>query len=205
MRHSRASTCRSSGRYRHRFSSWSRFSSPGTCSRGFSARTRACSGGAGPAACAAISCASSRRAFATCCSRGSTRSTGRACGSRVRATRSTAEAVGRKISLRDALASDQAPLRAPPAWTNSELGTVNGVSVLHAGSGRLDGGWHRQTSDEFLLVLEGELRVEFEAGPIAAGPGEAILLAGADRHRAAVPERCLLLSVEAVGMRRTDG
>ena len=113
--------------------------------------------------------------------------------------------MGRKISLRDALASDPAPLRALPAWTNSELGTVNGVSVLHAGSGRLDGGWHRQTSDEFLVVLEGELQVEFEAGPLVAGPGEAILIAAGERHRAAVPESCLLLSVEGAGMRRTDG
>ena len=113
--------------------------------------------------------------------------------------------MGRKISLREALASDPAPLRAPPAWMNSEIGTVNGVSVLHAGSGKLDGGWHRQTSDEFLLVLEGQLIVEFEAGPLAAGPGEAILIAAGERHRAAVPEGCLLLSVEAVGMQRTDG
>ena len=113
--------------------------------------------------------------------------------------------MGRKIDLRVALAADPAPLRAPPAWTNSELGTVNGVSVLHAGSGKLDGAWHRQTSDEFLLVLEGELVVEFDAGPLAAGPGEAILISSGERHRAAVPEGCLLLSVEAVGMRRTDG
>lgn len=113
--------------------------------------------------------------------------------------------MGRKISLRRALASDPAPLRAPPAWVNAKLGTVNGLSVLHAGSGRLDGGWHRQTSDEFLLVLEGELVVEFEAGPLAAGPGEAILIAAGERHRAAVPVDCLLLSVEAVGMERTDG
>ena len=83
--------------------------------------------------------------------------------------------------------------------------TVNGVSVLHAGAGRLDGGWHRQTSDEFLLVVEGELIVEFEAGPLAAGPGEAILIAAGERHRAAVPADCLLLSVEAAGMKRTDG
>jgi len=113
--------------------------------------------------------------------------------------------VGRKISLRDALASDPSPLRAPPAWMNTEVGIVNGVSVLHAGAGRLDGGWHRQTSDEFLLVLEGELVVEFEAGPLAAGPGEAILIAAGERHRAAVPTECLLLSVEGAGMRRTDG
>jgi mannose-6-phosphate isomerase-like protein (cupin superfamily) len=113
--------------------------------------------------------------------------------------------MGRKISLRDALASDPAPLRAPPAWTNAELGVVNGVSVLHAGSGKLNGGWHRQTSDEFLLVLEGQLIVEFDAGPLAAGPGEAILIAAGERHRAAVPADCLLLSVEGVGMKRTDG
>ena len=113
--------------------------------------------------------------------------------------------MGKKLSLRDALASDPSPLRAPPSWTNAEVGVVNGVSVLHAGSGTLDGGWHRQTSDEFLLVLEGELIVEFEAGPLAAGPGEAILIAAGERHRAAVPDGCLLLSVEAVGMQRTDG
>ena len=79
------------------------------------------------------------------------------------------------------------------------------MSVLHAGSGKLDGAWHRQSSDEFLLVLEGELVVEFEAGPLSAKAGEAILITAGERHRAAVPEGCLLLSVEAVGMRRTDG
>ena len=113
--------------------------------------------------------------------------------------------MGKKVSLREALASDPNPLRAPPSWSNAELGTVNGVSVLHAGAGRLEGGWHRQTSDEFLLVLEGELRVEFDSGPLTAGPGEAIHIAAGERHRAVVPEGCLLLSVEAVGMKRTDG
>jgi len=112
--------------------------------------------------------------------------------------------MGRKVNLRDALASDLTPLRAPPDWTNTEIGTVNGVSVLHAGSGRLDGSWHRQTSDEFLLVLEGELTVEFDAGALSAGPGEAIHIAAGERHRAVAPEGCLLLSVEAVGMKRLE-
>jgi mannose-6-phosphate isomerase-like protein (cupin superfamily) len=112
--------------------------------------------------------------------------------------------MGKKISLRAALASDPAPLRAPPAWLNSEVGTVNGVSVLHAGSGTLHGSWHRQTSDEFLLVLEGGLTVEFDAGPLSAGPGEGIRIAAGERHRASVPEGCLLLSVEAVGMKRLE-
>ena len=112
--------------------------------------------------------------------------------------------MGKKISLRDALASDPTPLRAPPAWTNTELGTVNGVSVLHAGSGKLDGSWHRQTSDEFLLVVDGELTVEFDAGPLSASAGEAIHIAAGERHRASVRDGCLLLSVEAVGMKRLE-
>jgi len=112
--------------------------------------------------------------------------------------------VGRKIALRDALSSDPAPLRAPPSWINAEVGTVNGTAVLHAGSGRLDGRWHRQTSDEFLIVLEGMLVVEFDDGPLSARPGEAIMIAAGERHRAVVPEDCLLLSVEGVGMQRTE-
>ena len=112
--------------------------------------------------------------------------------------------MGKKIALRDALSSDPAPLRAPPSWINAELGTVNGASVLHAGTGRLDGRWHRQTSDEFLLVLEGTLIVEFDDGPLSAGPGEAIMIAAGERHRAVVPEGCLLLSVEAAQMQRSE-
>jgi quercetin dioxygenase-like cupin family protein len=112
--------------------------------------------------------------------------------------------VGKKISLREALASDPNPLRAPPAWANTELGTVNGVSVLHAGAGRLDGSWHRQSSDEFLLVLEGALTVEFDGGPLSAGPGEAIHIGAGERHRASVADGCLLLSVEAADMRRFE-
>lgn len=112
--------------------------------------------------------------------------------------------MGKKIALRDALSSDPAPLRAPPSWINTELGTVNGASVLHAGTGRLDGRWHRQTSDEFLLVLEGTLVVEFDDGPLSAGPGEAIMVAAGERHRAVVPDDCLLLSVEATRMKRSE-
>jgi quercetin dioxygenase-like cupin family protein len=112
--------------------------------------------------------------------------------------------VGRKVALRQALAADPAPLRAPPSWINSEVATVNGTTVLHAGSGRLDGRWHRQTSDEFLLVLRGTLVVEFDEGPLSAAAGEAIMIAAGERHRAVVPDDCLLLSVEGVGMRRTE-
>lgn len=113
--------------------------------------------------------------------------------------------MGRKVSLAEALREDRAPLRAPPDWKNSEVGTVNGEVVLHAGGGRLDGSWHRQDSDEFLLVVDGELTVEFDDGPLSARSGEAILIAAGEHHRAAVTEGCLLLSVEAVGMKRSEG
>ena len=112
--------------------------------------------------------------------------------------------MGRKVALRGALSSDRAPLRAPPSWINAEVGTLNGATVLHAGTGRLDGRWHRQTSDEFLLVLDGALVVEFDDGPLSAGPGEAIVIAAGERHRAVVPDGCLLLSVEGVGMQRSE-
>ena len=113
--------------------------------------------------------------------------------------------MGTKIRLQHALATDPAPLKAPPDWTNSEIGVVNGRTVLHAGGGRLEGKWHRQDSDEFLLVVTGALTVEFDSGPLTAGPGEAILISAGERHRTAVPDGCLLLSVEGVGMKRFEG
>lgn len=80
--------------------------------------------------------------------------------------------MGQKIQLRRALETDPAPLRAPPDWANTVVGTVNDRVVLHASGGRLNGEWHRQDSDEFLLVVEGELTVELDAGPLTALPGE---------------------------------
>ena len=112
--------------------------------------------------------------------------------------------VGNEDQLQHALATDPTPLKAPPDWTNSEICLVNGRTVLHAGGGRLEGRWHRQDSDEFLLVVSGELTVEFNEGPLTAGPGEAILISAGERHRTAVPEECRLLSVEGVGMKRFE-
>ncbi|HEY8656476.1 MAG TPA: cupin domain-containing protein [Candidatus Limnocylindria bacterium] len=109
-----------------------------------------------------------------------------------------------KISLLDVLAHDRTPLRAPPSWINAEIATVNDQVVLHGGAGKLDGAWHRQDSDEFLLVLRGSLIVEFGLGPVTAGPGEGILISSGERHRATVPEDCLLLSVEGIGMTRVE-
>ncbi|HEY2372872.1 MAG TPA: cupin domain-containing protein [Gaiellaceae bacterium] len=112
--------------------------------------------------------------------------------------------MGWKIDLRTALADDPDPLTAPPAWTNGVLARIPGEAVVHAGGGRLDGAWHSQDGVECLIVVEGELVVEFDAGPLRAAPGEAIVIAPGERHRASVPDGCLLISVEPVGMRRDD-
>lgn len=112
--------------------------------------------------------------------------------------------MGRKVDLRTALAEDPNPLIAPPAWTNGVVARIPGEAVVHAGAGRLDGAWHAQDGAECLIVVEGELVVEFDAGPLRAAPGEAILIAAGERHRASVRDGCLLISVEPVGMRRID-
>lgn len=108
----------------------------------------------------------------------------------------------RHFGLEEALRTAPGRLTAPPAWTNAEVATVNDGVVLHAGGGRLQGEWHRQDSDECLVVLRGELRVEFDDEVVSAGPGEGVLIRAHERHRTEVPEGALLLSVEAVGMRR---
>jgi mannose-6-phosphate isomerase-like protein (cupin superfamily) len=113
--------------------------------------------------------------------------------------------LGHKLDLRRALTEDPRPLTAPPAWVNGELTRIRGDVILHAGGGRLDGGWHRQDGDECLVIVAGELIVEFDDGRLRAGPGEAILIGPGERHRAEVPVDCLLLSIEPVGMRRTHG
>lgn len=112
--------------------------------------------------------------------------------------------MGRKLDLRAVVADDPRPLTAPPAWANGELARIAGGVVLHAGAGRLEGSWHRQDGDECLVVIAGELVVEFDGGPLRAGPGQAILIAAGERHRAAVVDDCLLLSVEPAGLRRLD-
>ena len=112
--------------------------------------------------------------------------------------------MARKLDLRQSLTDDPHALLAPPAWRNGELTRIAGDVVLHSGGGRLEGSWHRQDGDECLVVVSGELVVEFDDGTLRAAPGEAILISAGERHRASVPDDCLLLSVEPVALRRLD-
>ena len=110
----------------------------------------------------------------------------------------------RHFDLQESLRTVPGRPTAPPGWTNAEVATVNDRVVLHAGGGSLRGEWHRQDSDECLVVLRGELRVDFDDETVLVGPGEGVLIRAYERHRTAVPDEALLLSVEAMDMRRLD-
>lgn len=110
----------------------------------------------------------------------------------------------RHFKLEESLRTSPNRLTAPPDWTNAEVATVNDAVVLHAGGGRLQGKWHRQDSDEVLVVLRGKLIVSFDEEQVSVGPGEGVLIRAHERHRTEVPEDALLLSVEAVDMQRLE-
>ena len=110
----------------------------------------------------------------------------------------------RHFKLEEALRTSPNSLTAPPDWTNVEVATVNKTVILHAGGGRLEGEWHRQDSDEVLLVLQGELIVDFDDGQVSVGPGEGVRIKEQERHRTEVPENALLLSIEATDMQRLE-
>lgn len=91
---------------------------------------------------------------------------------------------------------------APPDWRNARLGTLNGSVAAHAGGGVLQGSWHRQDSDECLVVVRGEVTVDFDDATVSAGPGACILISARERHRVTVPDGALLVAFESVTARR---
>jgi mannose-6-phosphate isomerase-like protein (cupin superfamily) len=97
-----------------------------------------------------------------------------------------------------------APSTAPPNWTNARIGAVNSQVVLHAGGGELEGAWHRQDSDEVLIVLKGGCTVEGESGPTTAGPGQCVLVSAHERHRVTCLPGTVLVAVEGCTARRYD-
>lgn len=58
--------------------------------------------------------------------------------------------------------------------------------------------WHSHEQDEFFLVLEGELRVEFKGGPRATtlGPMDALRIAAGTVHQTVAPRRSRVLVFE---------
>lgn len=109
--------------------------------------------------------------------------------------------MGRTARLSDLIGAVAEPT-APPDWRNARIGVLNERTVLHAGAGRLQGGWHRQDSDECLVVIRGLVRVDFEDGPVEAGPGECVLIEALEPHRVTVPDDALLVALESVDAAR---
>lgn len=97
-----------------------------------------------------------------------------------------------------------APASAPPRWTNARVGVLNDQVVIHAGGGELEGSWHRQDSDEILIVLDGACTVDGEVGAIRAGPGQCVLVAAHERHRVTCLPGTILVAVEASAAKRYD-
>lgn len=109
--------------------------------------------------------------------------------------------MGTKHVLASLLTAQGEPT-APPNWRNARLGDINGSVVLHAGGGQLEGSWHRQDSDECLIVVSGEVTVVFDDGPITGVAGECILIEAHERHRVLVPDQALLVAIESVDATR---
>jgi mannose-6-phosphate isomerase-like protein (cupin superfamily) len=114
----------------------------------------------------------------------------------------------RHIELADGQAFDHMELIDIPAeaaahepWFNETLTSVNDAVVR---LGVIDGDfhWHKHDDqDEFFLVLDGELLVEFEdAATITLGPHQACSVPRGVVHRTRAPRRTTILMVEAAGV-----
>jgi mannose-6-phosphate isomerase-like protein (cupin superfamily) len=114
----------------------------------------------------------------------------------------------RHIELADDQAFDHMELIDIPAeaaahepWFNETLTSVNDAVVR---LGIIDGDfhWHKHDDqDEFFLVLEGELMIDFEgAATITLGPHQACSVPRGVVHRTRAPCRTTILMVEAAGV-----
>jgi mannose-6-phosphate isomerase-like protein (cupin superfamily) len=89
-------------------------------------------------------------------------------------------------------------------WFNETLTAVNDAVVR---LGVIDGDfhWHKHDDqDEFFLVLDGELLIDFEAAAtITLGPHQACSVPRGVVHRTRAPRRTTILMVEAAGVEPT--
>jgi mannose-6-phosphate isomerase-like protein (cupin superfamily) len=94
-----------------------------------------------------------------------------------------------------------AEIAAHEPWFNQTLTTVND-SVVRLGVIEGDFHWHHhEDTDEFFLVLEGELQIDFEDQPtVALKPHQGYTIPKGIVHRTRAPERTSILMVEAAGV-----
>jgi mannose-6-phosphate isomerase-like protein (cupin superfamily) len=89
-------------------------------------------------------------------------------------------------------------------WFNQTLTTVND-SVVRLGVIEGDFHWHQHDdTDEFFLVLEGELLLDFEEGEtVVVAPHQGFTVPRGVVHRTRAPRRTSILMVEAEGVAPT--
>ncbi len=88
-------------------------------------------------------------------------------------------------------------------WFNQTLCQVND-SLVRLGIFKGEFHWHQHDrEDEFFLVLEGKLFIDFEDRSEELGPKQGIVVSRGVRHRPRAPERALVLMVEAATVNAT--
>jgi mannose-6-phosphate isomerase-like protein (cupin superfamily) len=86
-------------------------------------------------------------------------------------------------------------------WFNQTLTTVNDA-VVRLGVIEGDFHWHKHDEeDEFFLVLEGELVIEFEGSDtVRLRPHQGITVPKRVVHKTSAPERTVIIMVESAGV-----
>jgi mannose-6-phosphate isomerase-like protein (cupin superfamily) len=97
-----------------------------------------------------------------------------------------------------------AEMAAHEPWFNQTLTTV-GDSVVRLGIIEGDFHWHKhEAEDEFFLVLQGQLLLDFEDGmTVALKPHQGYTVPKGVVHRTRAPERTAILMVEPAGVEPT--
>jgi mannose-6-phosphate isomerase-like protein (cupin superfamily) len=85
-------------------------------------------------------------------------------------------------------------------WYNQTLCKVND-SVVRLGVLEGEYHWHQhEDEDEFFMVLDGTLFIDFEDRVVELGPREAITVPKGVQHRPRAPKRTVLIMVEGAGV-----
>ena len=86
------------------------------------------------------------------------------------------------------------------AWYNQTLCQVND-SVVRLGVLEGEYHWHQHDDeDEFFMVLDGTLLIDFEDRVVELGPRQAITVPKGVQHRPRAPQRVVVVMVEGAGV-----
>ena len=88
-------------------------------------------------------------------------------------------------------------------WFNQTLSQVNN-SVVRLGIVEGEYHWHKHDDDdEFFLVLEGQLFIDFEDRTIELNPHEGVTVTKGVMHRPRAPRKTVMLMVETKSIQPT--